>query len=183
ALVQAPGRITLFHLDSAKAAGIYSAYFMATAQIALAIVNMIHAVLIPLSSRAQGQRNAWKALKSVTPGHIAALAAGFGLAAWLAFFFMGRSYPMRWVWLIPFAVSAAFILLHGVIAAVFAARDLRGLYISIGGSLTAGLGNFLFNLLLTPTWGMTGAAISLSLGYGAGLVWYAFNYPKVEVAS
>ncbi len=181
ALVQAPGRITLFHLDSAKAAGVYSAYFMATAQISLALVNIFHAVLIPLSSRAQGQRDAWKALKNVTPVHIAALAAGFGLIAWLAFSFMGRSYPMRWVWLIPFAASATLILIHGVIAAVFAARDLRGLYISVGGSLTAGLGNFLLNLLLTPTWGVTGAAISLTLGYSAGLAWYFFHYPKAEV--
>ncbi|MFH1723769.1 MAG: oligosaccharide flippase family protein [Elusimicrobiota bacterium] len=182
ALIQAPGRIVVFHLDSARAAGIYSAYFTATVQVALAFVNMILAVLVPLASREQGQREAWSALRGFRPAAGLLLAALFALGAWLALSLLGRSYPIRPDWLALFAVAAALVLLHGVMAALFAARDLGGLSVSAGGMLAAGLGNLGFNLLLTPAWGLTGAALSLCLGYGAGLAWYAIHYPKLEAA-
>lgn len=175
AFVRAPGRIAAYHFHSATTAGIYSVYFTATAQIALVIAYMINTVIIPITSRAKGQEEAWRMLGRFRPGMAAGLVAFFAVCAAVILLIIGSSYPLRWDWLLLFAIGAAVILIHGVSSALFSARDVRGLTIASVGTLLAGLGNLLFNLLLTPEFGITGAAVSLILGYLLGLGWYSVN--------
>ena len=52
-----------------------------------------------------------------------------------------------------------------------------GLKISAIGALLAGSGNLAFNILLTPRYGITGAAVSLLFGYLFGLAWYIYRRP------
>ena len=178
ALIQAPGRISSFYHHSAQMAGIYSAYFTATAQIALAVGNMIYAVLIPVTSRPEGQRDAWALLRRYLPLGALLLTGVFILGATAALMLIGRSYPMRADWILLFGTSAALILIHSVFANLFAARDLRGLFVSVTGTLAAGAGNMVLNILLTPAWGVTGAAVALLAGFGIGLGWFLLNFPR-----
>jgi len=180
ALIQAPGRFSTFRLISAEAAGIYSAYFTATVQVSLAISGMLYAVIVPLASRPQGQRDAWAALRR---GYLPAVIGGtaaFMASAFILLSLIGSRYPLRLDWLALFSLSAGLVLLHSVTACVFAAQGLRGLAVSISGTLLAGFGNLLLNLLLAPRWGVGGAAAALALGFLAGLCWYLFHLPAPE---
>lgn len=167
ALIQTPGRVVLFHLDSPRAAGIFSAYFMATVQVGLALVNMLQAVLIPLASHREGQREAWTMLRRWGPPAAVALPGLFAIGAAAVIAIMGRSYPLEPLWVLLFALAASAILVHSVLAAVFAARDLSGLLTSIGASLGAGLLNLLLTLSLAPHFGVAGAAFGLALSHAA----------------
>lgn len=178
ALIQAPGRIILFHLDSARAAGVYSAYFTATIQVSLSLGNMVQAVLIPLASRSEGQHEAWDMLERWGPKAALALPAAFAVLSALVMAVLGRSYPHDWAWIALFSVAATAVLAHSLLAALFAARDLRGLFISITGSMAAGLTNLLLTLSLAPGLGVAGAALGLALGHAAGVSFYLANAPR-----
>ncbi|MBI5245391.1 MAG: oligosaccharide flippase family protein [Elusimicrobia bacterium] len=178
AFTQAPGRIITFHFRSASEAGIYSIYFMATAQIALALVFMASTVLIPLTSRSKSQQEAWAFLHTFSPKALFALVAFFIACACAALFPLRDSYPLRLDLILLFSASGTVILLHGTVSAVYAARDLNGLLVSVSGALAAGLGNLIFNAFLTPRWGLSGAAASLLCGYLLGLGWYLFHQPR-----
>ncbi|MBI3298596.1 MAG: oligosaccharide flippase family protein [Elusimicrobia bacterium] len=172
ALIQTPGRVVLFHLDSARASGIYAAYFMATVQVALALVNMLQAVLIPLASRTEGQREAWDLVRGWWLPAAAALPGVFAVGAGAVIGIMGRSYPKEPLWILLFALAASAILLHSVLAALFAARDMAGLLTATGAGLGAGLLNLLLTLSLAPRLGVAGAALGLAVSHcaSAGLL-------------
>lgn len=167
ALIQTPGRFVLYHMESARAAGLYSAYFVATVQVALALGNMLQAVLVPLASRRDGQRDAWAMIRYWGLPAAVGLPGLFALAASAVIAIMGRSYPLEPLWVLLFALAASAVFVHYVLAAVFAARDLRGLLASVGASLGAGLMNLLLTLYLAPRFGVSGAALSLGLGHAA----------------
>ncbi|TBR17719.1 hypothetical protein EPO15_16315 [bacterium] len=178
ALIQAPGRIILFHLDSARAAGVYSAYFTATIQVSLSLGNMVQAVLIPLASRHEGQDEAWDLLERWGLRVAAALPLAFAALSSVAMAVLGRSYPHSWSWTALFSLAATAVLAHSLLAALFAARDLKGLFISIAGSLAAGVANLLLTLSLAPSLGVAGAAIGLAVGHAAGVALYLANAPR-----
>ena len=180
ALIQAPGRIASFHFDSPTAAGIYSIYFMATMQIALALGNMVQAVLVPIASREPGQEAVWSVLRTVNAPILAGTFSLFCLGAATALTLMGNRYPMNPLWIALFAGAATLAILHGAMASAFAARDLKGLSISITGMLIAGVCNTAGNLILTPLWGVSGGGASLVLSYAAGLAWFAFEAPGTK---
>ncbi|MFH2202305.1 MAG: oligosaccharide flippase family protein, partial [Elusimicrobiota bacterium] len=181
ALVQAPGRISLYHFQTSQAAGVYSAYFMSTAQLALAILTMAWTVLVPLTSQPQAQREAWRYLAGWIGWVAAAGFVVFTCTNVLALIIIGRSYPIEPLWIILFAAAAAMILAHGLFSALFAARDTRGLVISAVGALSAGVVNLALNILLVPRWGITGAALSLLAGYGLGIVIFLTQRPAISV--
>lgn len=178
ALIQAPGRIILFHLDSARAAGVYSAYFTATIQVSLSLGNMVQAVLIPLASRSEGQHEAWELLERWGAKSALALPVCFAALSTAVMAVLGRSYPLEWSWIALFSLAATAVLGHSLLAALFAARDLRGLFISIAGSLAAGLTNLLLTLSLAPGMGVAGAALGLAVGHAAGVAFYLANAPR-----
>jgi len=177
ALIQAPGRIAAFYFDSPAAAGIYSIYFMATMQIALALGNMVQAVLVPIASREPGQEAVWSVLRTVNAPILAGTFSLFALGSAAALTLMGERYPMEPLWIALFAAAATLAILHGAMASAFAARDLKGLSISITGMLIAGVCNTAGNLILTPLWGVGGGGAALVLSYAAGLAWFAFEAP------
>lgn len=180
ALIQAPGRIAVFHFASPASAGIFSVYFMATLQVALALGNMLQAVLVPIASRERGQRDAWELFGLVKLPAAAAAFAGFSLTTLLAATLMGDRYPVEPLWIALFAAAGTLAILHGTMASLFAARDLRGLLVSISGSLITGACNAAINMLLTPRWGIAGAGTALVVSYAVGLGWFTFELPARE---
>lgn len=178
ALVQAPGRIILFHLDSAHAAGVYSAYFTATIQVSLSLGNMVQAVLIPLASRSEGQHEAWDLVERWGLRGAVGLPIVFATLSSVVIGVLGRSYPLEWTWILLFSVAATAVLAHSLLAVLFAARDLRGLLISIAGSLAAGVTNLLLTLSLAPRLGVAGAAVGLAVGHAVGTALYLANAPR-----
>lgn len=177
ALIQTPGRFVLYHMESARAAGLYSAYFVATVQVALALGNMLQTVLVPLASRRDGQRDAWTMVRDWGLPAAVGLPGLFALAASAVIAIMGRSYPLEPLWVLLFALAASAVFVHYVLAAVFAARDLRGLLASVGASLGAGLLNLLLTLYLAPRFGVSGAAVALGLGHAASSAVLIFMIP------
>jgi O-antigen/teichoic acid export membrane protein/glycosyltransferase involved in cell wall biosynthesis len=172
ALTQAPGRLCLFHSRSPEAAGIFSAYFMSTAQIALACAQMVWTVVLPLASLPEGQA---QILASARRNWLAICAGGGGLfflAGAAALRVAGGDYPFHWAWLALFAGAAGAILLHGLFGSLFAARGLRGLFVSASGAVLAGALNLLLNLALVPRWDIAGSAAALLLAYSAASLWY-----------
>jgi len=180
ALIQAPGRIAVFHFASPAASGIFSMYFMATLQIALALGNMLQAVLVPIASDAAGQRDAWELLGLIKiPAALFAL-AGFSLTTLTATTLMGGRYPVDPLWIALFSSSATLALIHGVMTSVYAARDLSGLLVSVSGSLITGACNAAANFILTPRWGIAGAGAAMLLSYAIGLAWLTFELPSLK---
>ena len=176
ALVQSPGRFFLFHEASAHAAGVYSAYFTSTAQFALAINTMLWAVLIPLASTPEGARESWKQLRLwIWPLLFLGLFLFLALCT-AALTFVGKSYPLNAVWIVLFSTSASFIIVHGIISALFAAQGTRGLIISVTGTLLTGLTNLVLNFAFARPFGIGGSAAALLAGYIAGLFWYGLIY-------
>ncbi|MEK7857773.1 MAG: oligosaccharide flippase family protein [Elusimicrobiota bacterium] len=161
ACILGPARLILHRSNSPIEVGIFSAYFTSTAQISLALLYMLTAVLVPLASSAQGQLETWRAFKRGSiPGWLAAWALFIATAS-LAMKLFGRQYPFHWEWVLLFSAAASLILLEGLAACLYAARDFRGLCISVTGSLLAGLGNIALGLYCIPRWGITGAAAAL----------------------
>lgn len=173
ACVLAPARLFLNRHAGEREVGLFSAYFTATVQVALALHYMLQAVLIPTASAEQGQRQSWDFLRRwAAPALPAAWALFFACAAaGLALF--GKRYPFEPAWAAAFAAAAALVLAHGVASSLYAARDYAGLRISVAGSLLSGLGNAALTALLVPRYGVPGAALSLILSFCAGLVFYA----------
>lgn len=172
ALVQAPGRLITFHLHDAAQTGVFAAYFACTVQVALAVSNILQTVLLPLASDPERRGDDWDALRGSVPALVLAGWAFFSAAAAVALALLGGGYPLRADWVLAFGLAAALVCAHGAVATLFFARGAAGLRDASLGALAAGLGNLGGNLLLTPRWGTTGAAVSLSLGYGVGLYWY-----------
>jgi len=180
ALIQAPGRIAVFHFASPAASGIFSMYFMATLQIALALGNMLQAVLVPIASDAAGQRDAWELLGLIKiPAALFSL-AGFSWTTLTATTLMGGRYPVDPLWIALFSSSATLALIHGVMTSVYAARDLSGLLVSVSGSLITGACNAAANFILTPRWGIAGAGAAMLLSYAIGLAWLTFELPSLK---
>jgi O-antigen/teichoic acid export membrane protein len=172
ACVLAPARLFLNRHASAQEVGQFSAYFTATVQVALAFHYMLQAVLVPLASGAEGQRELWSLFRR--------WAAAAGVAAWLFFgatalaglALFGRRYNLDLGWAAAFAGAAAFVLLHGVASALYAARDFSGLRVSVAGALAAGLGNVALTARLVPELGVLGAALALIFSFAGGLAFY-----------
>ncbi|MFA5139623.1 MAG: oligosaccharide flippase family protein [Elusimicrobiota bacterium] len=181
--IQAPGRIVLFHSHSAELAGIYSAYFTTTIQIALAIAFMASAVLVPLSSRPEGQREMWAILKRGGPWSATGLFAFFMSCVWVALSAIGRSYPFNWGWALAFSFAATIVFAHSVVSAVLSARDFQGLVVVACSSLIAGVSNLLLNIALVPGFGIAGGAISLDISYVLGISWLFWQGARHSPAS
>ena len=64
------------------------------------------------------------------------------------------------------------ILLEGLASCLYAARDYRGLRISVAGSLLAGGGNIALGLYCIPRWGITGAGAALAASHLLALAAY-----------
>lgn len=173
AFIISPGRLLLHKYFSADTVGVFSAYFTATAQAALAVLYMASSVVIPLASTPEGQRQALSALKRGWWAVLAAAFAFFLAAAAAALLIFGSRFPFHAEWMALFAAAAGLILLHGMLGAVFAARDLGGLGVSAAGNLAAGLAHVGLAFLLIPRWGVPGAAAALIGGYTLGLAVYA----------
>lgn len=172
ACVLAPARLFLNRHSSPHEVGLFSAYFTTTVQVALAFLYMLQAVLVPMASGAEGQRELWSQFKRWGAPALAG-AWGFFLAtavAGIALF--GRRYNFDLGWAAAFAGAAALILLHGAASSLYAARDYSGLRVSVAGALAAGLGNVLLTANLVPRFGVLGAALALILSFAGGLFLY-----------
>lgn len=173
ACVLAPARLFLNRHASAQEVGLFSAYFTATVQVALAILYMLQSVLVPMASGAEGQREIWALFRRAgAPAFLAAWAM-FCATAVGGIALFGRRYNLDLGWAGAFAGAAALILLHGAISALYAARDFSGLRLSVAGALAAGLANLALTSWLVPSFGVLGAALALMLSFAGGLVFYA----------
>lgn len=172
ALIQAPGRLITFHIHDAAQAGLYSAYFACTIQLALALSNMLQTVLVPLASDPKSRKLDWAAIRDVMPYALVFVWVFFIAVAASVLSLLGRDYALRLTWLLLFGAAATLVCAHGVLASLFFARGASGIRDASLGALAAGLANLASNLYLTPLFGIAGAAASLCLGYIVGLSWY-----------
>lgn len=173
ACVLAPARLFLNRHASAREVGLFSAYFTATVQVALALQYMLQAVLIPLASGAEGQRELWTLFRRWAAAGTLAAWMAFGATALVGLALFGRRYNLDLGWAAAFAGAAAFVLLHGIVSALYAARDFSGLRVSVAGALAAGLGNVALTARLVPEFGVLGAALALILSFAGGLGFYS----------
>lgn len=174
ACVLAPARLYLNRHGSAQEVGLFSAYFTATVQIALALLYMLQSVLVPMASGDKAQREIWALFRRAGAGLPALLVAWalFGATAVAGISLFGRGYNFDLGWAAAFAGAAALILLHGAVSALYAARDFSGLRLSVAGNLGAGLGNVALTAWLVPRLGVLGAALALVLSFTGGLALY-----------
>lgn len=172
ACISAPARLILHHYYSTQAVGVFSAYYNSTAQISLALLYMLAAVLVPIASKTEGQVELWTALKKIGPALFTGAWALLAAANLLALLIFGRQYHFHGNWVLIFSAAAALILIHGIAATLYSARDFSGLCISVAGNLIAGLSNAALALLLIPSWEIGGAALSLLAAHGLGLCFY-----------
>lgn len=179
ALIQAPGRLITFHLHDAAQTGVFAAYFACTVQVALAVSNMLQAVLLPLASDPERRGTDWRALRDSVPALLVGGWAVFSAVAAVALTLLGRGYPLRADWVLAFGAAASLVCAHGAAATLFFSRGSAGLKDASLGALLAGIGNLLANLALTPRYGTTGAAASLCIGYGLGLAFYLRRAERV----
>ncbi len=172
ACVLAPARLLLHARGDDRAVGVFSAYFTATIQAALALTYMIQSVVVPMAGDEAGQRETWALIKRRGP---AATFAAWGLfaaalAAALAVF--GGRYPWRADWAAEFSLAAALALAHGTLSALFSARDMGGLRVSVIGGLIAGLADVVLAARWIPSHGIGGAAGALLAAYALGLAFF-----------
>ena len=173
ACVLAPARFALHTAGGAAQVGLFSAYFTASLQIAMALLHMLQSVVVPLASDSRGQAEAWTlARRWALPGLLAAWTL-FGAALLAALAVFGRRYALDWTWVLLFSGAAALSLLHGTMSALYAARDFSGLRVSVTGGLLTGAVNVLLVVKLTPSHGVTGAAIALTASFAVGAAWFA----------
>ena len=172
ACVLAPARLFLNKHADAHAVGVFSAYFTSTVQVALAFLYMLQAVLVPMASGAEGQRDIWSLFRRWSAPALIAAWALFAATAAGGIALFGRRYHFEPLWTAAFAGAAALILLHGVASALYAARDYSGLRVSVAGALAAGLGNVALTARLVPRFGVPGAALALMLSFTGGLALY-----------
>ena len=172
ACILAPARLFLNRHASAQEVGLFSAYFTATVQIALAFHSMLQAVLIPLASGAEGQRELWSLFRRWAATGTLTSWLFFGATALASLALFGRRYNLDIGWAAAFAGAAAFVLLHGVASTLYAARDFSGLRVSVAGALAAGLGNVALTARLVPEFGVLGAALALVISFAGGLGFY-----------
>jgi O-antigen/teichoic acid export membrane protein/glycosyltransferase involved in cell wall biosynthesis len=172
ACVLAPARLFLNRHESAHQVGTFSAYFTATVQVALAFLYMLQAVLVPMASGAEGQRELWAHFKRWGVPAVVAAWLFFSATAVGGLALFGRRYHFDLGWAAAFAGAAALILLHGVASSIYAARDISGLRVSVSGALAAGLGNVFLTARLVPMYGVLGAALALTSSFAGGLLLY-----------
>lgn len=172
ACVLAPARLFLNRHASPQEVGLFSAYFTATVQVALAFLYMLQAVLVPMASGAEGQRDIWALFRRAWAPALVAAWAFFCATAIGGIALFGRRYNLDLGWAAAFAGAAALILLHGAISALYAARDYSGLRLSVAGALAAGLGNLALTSRLVPSFGVLGAALALMISFTGGLALY-----------
>lgn len=172
ACVQAPARLLLNRHAGAAATGLFSAYFTSTVQVSMALLYMLSAVLVPLASGAEGQRDLWRLFRRRAAPAAAGAFGLFFLAAVAGLALFGRRYPLSPAWAAVFAAAAALVLLHGAASALYAARDFSGLRLSVAGALAAGLGNLWLTFVFVPRLGVPGAALALALSFAGGLAFY-----------
>jgi len=141
ACVLAPARLFLNRHAGAREVGLFSAYFTATVQVSLAFLYMLQAVLVPMASGAEGQRDLWVLFRRWGAPAAAGAWLFFGATAVGGLALFGRRYVLDLGWAAAFAGAAALVLLHGAASALYAARDFSGLRVSVAGALAAGLGN------------------------------------------
>ncbi len=172
ACVLAPARLFLNRHGSAHEVGLFSAYFTSTVQVALAFLYMLQAVLVPMASGPDAQREIWALFRRAgAPALLAGWALFYATAiAGIALF--GRRYNFDLGWAAAFAGAATLILMHGAVSALYAARDISGLRVSVAGALAAGIGNVALTARLVPPFGVLGAALALTLSYAGGLALY-----------
>ena len=173
ACMLAPARLALNAHSGAQSVGVFSAYFTATVQMALAFLYMLQSVVIPMASDARGQREVWALFRRRAPAALAGAWAVFAVALLAALAVFGRRYPLRWDWALAFPLAAVLALAHGMLSALYAARDFSGLRVSVAGGLIAGLGNAALSAWLVPGWGVSGAAAALVASYALGLAFFA----------
>jgi O-antigen/teichoic acid export membrane protein len=173
AFLLAPGRLMLHHYRSALDIGVFSAYFTATIQITLALLTMAAAVVVPIASTPEGQLDLWRRLTRRGPALALAAAAVFAATTAAGIRVFGHQYPLRLEWTALFAVAGSLILLHGLIGALFSARNIPGLSISAAGNLLSGVANALLCRALVPSFGISGAAAALVVSYGLGMLFFA----------
>ncbi|MDX6769820.1 MAG: oligosaccharide flippase family protein [Elusimicrobiota bacterium] len=172
ACVLAPARFALHASGEAATVGLFSAYFTASLQVALALLHMLQSVVVPLASDPRGQAEAWAlARRWALPAALAAWVA-FAAALLAALAVFGRRYPLDWSWVALFAAAAAFALLHGVLSALYSARDFSGLRVSVTGGLITGAANVLLVVRLAPSHGVAGAAAALATAFALGSAWF-----------
>lgn len=178
ALVVAPARLILNRHFSPREVGVFSAYFNSTAQVALTGLHMLVSVVVPVASRYPGGLPSGQRFRRCAPAAVLALWAAFAAVGALGLAAFGKhEYPFRLDWLLLFSAAAAAILVHGFATAVLSARDFRGLCLSVGGALIAGLVNLLLGALLIPRASVSAAAISLLAAYAVALGYYALLWP------
>jgi O-antigen/teichoic acid export membrane protein len=178
ACVIAPARLMLHAHETAHEVGVFSAYFTVTVQVSLALLYMASSVIVPLASDGEGQRRTWALARPLALPLCGAAALGFFALAAGALSAFGKRYPFEPLWAALFALAAALVLAHGLLSALFAARDYRGLIVSVAGGLLAGAANIAFCSAFVPKWGITGAGLALVLGFLLGLAPYAVFAPK-----
>jgi len=133
---------------------------------------MLQAVLVPLASGPEGQRELWALFRRWAGPGIFAAWLFFSATALAGLALFGRRYNLDLGWAAAFAAAAAFVLLHGVASALYSARDFSGLRVSVAGSLAAGLGNLALTARLVPEFGVLGAALALVVSFAGGLSFY-----------
>lgn len=172
ACVLAPARFALHASGDAAQVGLFSAYFTASLQVALALLHMFQSVVVPLASDPRGQKEAWGLVRRwALPGLVAAWAL-FTAALVAALAVFGRRYPLDWSWVLLFSGAAALAVLHGTLSALYSARDFSGLRISVTGGLITGLANILLVIRLAPAHGVAGAAAALACSFLLGALWF-----------
>lgn len=149
--------------------GIYRAYCLASINVAGLFWGMFNIVFFPTASKYKNKKTIFNRINKLVPYLIGLGIPFILLCEFVILKFYGGRYPINFLLMLIFAATSILVVWDGLLAWTFDSEGLRGIKLSILGSLTVATLNVLLNIYLIPRFGLYGAIGSTTASFAAGI--------------
>lgn len=149
--------------------GIYGAYYFASMNVAGLFSGIFNTVFFPTASKYEDKRSIFKKINKFIPYLIGLGIPCVLLSEFIILKLYGGEYPINFRLMLMFAATSILVVWYGIYAWLFNSEGIRGVRLTLSGTIMIAISNVLLNIHLIPLFGLYGAIGSTAVSFSIGL--------------
>jgi len=166
-------RVLINYYMDVESVGIYGVYYYASFAIIGLFSNVFITIFFPMASKISDKKLLYHKLTKIIPYLVIFGIPGVLIGEFIILHIFGKDYPIDFLLMIAFAITAVLVTWYGILAWFFNSEGVNGVRLTVSGTLIIALVNVMLNVILIPQIGLYGAIAASALAFTLGL---SFNY-------
>lgn len=160
--------------------GIYMAYYFASINVLGLFSGILIAVFFPVASKYKNKAVIINRMNRFVPYLVCVGTPFVFLCQFVILNLYGGKYPIDFLLMLLFAVTSILVAWYGIYMWLFNSEGVRGVKLTILGTVTITIINVLLNIYLIPRFGLFGAIGSTTTAFAVGICYLSLIKGKID---